>query len=73
LHPAPAVFEFEGEEAEAGTENAAEVEQPEVGGAPFLEEAADPVDRGFERLLIALARRPATNLQSWRSHQVGGL
>src|SRR5438270_714778 len=38
--------EFEGDEAEAGGEGAAGVEEPEVGRGPFLEVAADPADEG---------------------------
>jgi hypothetical protein len=35
---------FEENEAEAGAEGAGGVEEPESGGGPFLEVAADPAD-----------------------------
>src|SRR5437764_9776088 len=47
--------EFEDDEAEAGAEGEGGVEEPEVGGGPFLEEAADPADhrvRGEEGEII---------------------
>lgn len=37
--------ELEENEAEAGTEGEAGVEEPEICGGPFLEEAADPADQ----------------------------
>jgi hypothetical protein len=36
--------EFEGNEAEPGAGGAAGVEDPEIGGEPFLDEASDPAD-----------------------------
>ena len=36
--------EFEDDETKAGTEGEGGVEEPEIGGGPFLEKAADPAD-----------------------------
>jgi len=41
--------EFEEDEAKAGAGGAAGVEEPEVCGGPFLEEAADPADEGVRQ------------------------
>jgi hypothetical protein len=39
--------EFEDNEAQPGAEGEGGVEEPEVGGGPFLEEAAHPADHGI--------------------------